>query len=180
MQQDFDGALKFVLAAEGGYSDDPYDPGGATNLGIEQTEYQEWLRKQGLPVVPVTQITTAQAGEIYRTSYWEPVHGDYLQGQVAYVMFDTGVNQGVGAAIEQLQRVLGVPVTSEFDNNTSTAYHAFIAAHSGLELANGVLSRRVLRYRLLVSENPALGKFLDGWLNRVNSLRLLIEALPKS
>jgi lysozyme family protein len=35
-------SLAFVFAEEGGYTDDPLDPGGATNLGITLDELSRW------------------------------------------------------------------------------------------------------------------------------------------
>ena len=178
MQKDFDGALKFVLAAEGGFSDDPADPGGATCMGIEQGEYDVWRRRSGLPIQTVADITEAEAGTIYKASYWVPVHGDYVMSKTAYVLFDTGVNQGVGTAIGMMQAVLGIPVTHTFDTMTSAGYHNWFAAgHSDAELAAGILTRRLARYTALTVENPALGKFLAGWENRVVNLRAVIEGL---
>ena len=40
---DFQTCLAFTLSQEGGFVDDPYDPGGATNMGITLATYQEWF-----------------------------------------------------------------------------------------------------------------------------------------
>ena len=39
---DWNTCMAFVFAAEGGYVDDPLDPGGATNLGITLDELSLW------------------------------------------------------------------------------------------------------------------------------------------
>ena len=176
MQNDFDGALKFVLAAEGGYVDDPDDPGGATNMGIEQPEYNTYRRSLGQPTQDVRDITVTEASTIYKSNYWEPVHGDYLLAPVAYALFDSAVNCGIGMAVSFLQEVLGIPTSYRFDDNTSAAYHNFVAEHTGLDLANGVLARRTTHYKLLVADNEELAKFLTGWLNRVEALSKLISS----
>ncbi len=35
-------ALAFTLGQEGGWSDDPNDPGGATNQGITLATFRDW------------------------------------------------------------------------------------------------------------------------------------------
>lgn len=177
MKADFSGALAFVLQEEGGYSDDSADPGGETNMGIENREYGSWLQAQKLPVVDVKEITVEQAGQIYRKNYWDAVHGDDLAPGTAYAMFDTAVNNGVGEAIKFMQGCLGVPETCAFDTATSDAYHKYISEHGDAGLESGILDRRVVRYRQLVAERSTLEKFLPGWLGRVSRLRTVIAKL---
>ncbi len=38
----FQQCLNFTLTQEGGFVDDPYDPGGATNMGITLATYRSW------------------------------------------------------------------------------------------------------------------------------------------
>src|SRR5664280_1189786 len=54
-------AIQYVLLNEGGFSDDPNDPGGATNFGILQRE---------LPGVDIRTITREQAISFYLPNYW--------------------------------------------------------------------------------------------------------------
>jgi hypothetical protein len=42
MDDNFDTCLAFTLKEEGGYSDNPADPGGATNMGITLATYRQW------------------------------------------------------------------------------------------------------------------------------------------
>ena len=42
MPDRFDACLAFTLREEGGYVDDPADPGGATNMGITLATYRQW------------------------------------------------------------------------------------------------------------------------------------------
>jgi hypothetical protein len=74
----FDRALAHVLEMEGGYSDDPYDPGGPTNLGITLRVYADWkgvaLDAGSAPGLKaeLQSIPAATAGEIYAQRYWRP------------------------------------------------------------------------------------------------------------
>jgi lysozyme family protein len=169
MKEDFDGALGFVLLAEGGYSDDPADPGGATNMGIEQGEYDRWRRSAGEAPRAIQNIERTEAADIYKVNYWDAVHGDYLPKGLAWALFDTAVNTGCGTAIRELQASLGVVETCCFDEATSTALQKRMVDASSIALE--MLDRRIAHYRSLVTINPALAKFLTGWLNRVHALR---------
>lgn len=103
----FERALAFVLRWEGGYSDHPQDPGGATNMGITQATYDRWRRSQGLPTRPVREISMEEVRAIYRDRYWEPLPARYAEKDpaLALALFDLAVNSGVGTAIRALQEV---------------------------------------------------------------------------
>jgi len=85
--QSFERALAFVLAKEGGYVNDPSDPGGETNYGISKRAY---------PDLDIKALTLEDAKAIYWTDYWSAAGcGMYLDGFGGFI-FDTAVNQGVG------------------------------------------------------------------------------------
>lgn len=93
-----DQALKYLLGNEGGFSDNPADPGGATNYGITQKVarahgYQGDMR--GLPLSTAT--------DIYRSDYWLPIKAEQLPEGLRFHVFDAAVNSGPGQAIKWLQ-----------------------------------------------------------------------------
>lgn len=100
----------FTYKEEGGYGNDPNDPGGATNLGIIQEEYDRYRQRKSLPAQSVRFITREEADEIYTKSYWNKIDGDELPPGIDLVIYDYGVNSGPGRAIEYAQRILGVGV----------------------------------------------------------------------
>lgn len=103
---DFEKALSFVFGNEGGYSNDPDDRGGATNLGITQSTLDRArLEINGLPS-SVRNLTRAQAEEIYRVFYWEESKADMLPYPLCTLHFDGAVNHGVGGAGKLLQRTI--------------------------------------------------------------------------
>lgn len=165
----FDDCLHLILNFEGGFSDDPADPGGATNLGIIQTEYDRYRDSIRQPRQSVRGILESEARAIYLASYWTPTHADYLAAPLDVVIFDTAVNNGTGTAIKWLQLALHVPATGTFDTATSIAYHAVHADNIPL-LASQLLDERVARYHAL-GDHGRLNRFLKGWLNRVASLK---------
>lgn len=89
MQITFQTALNKVLQSEGGYSNDPTDPGGETNLGISKRAY---------PNVDIKSLTPETVAPIYKRDYWDRIAGDSLPSPLNYIAFDCAVNQGVGEA----------------------------------------------------------------------------------
>ena len=74
----FDAALAHVVALEGGYSNDPYDPGGPTNQGITLADYAGYRHappdgadRQQL-IDELKHIPPAVVSDIYLRSYWLP------------------------------------------------------------------------------------------------------------
>jgi len=104
---DFERALTFVLSVEGGYTNDPSDHGGATNKGITQREYTEWLGLNRLPKRSVADILNADFCEIYWCDYRLEGRCERMPWPLCLVHFDAGVNVGVGQAAKFLQRALG-------------------------------------------------------------------------
>jgi len=93
----FSAALALVLALEGGYSNHPADPGGATNYGITQAAYDSWRRGRGLDPQPVARIDRREVDAIYRERYWEgePQRWDELgHPGVALYLFDMRIQHG--------------------------------------------------------------------------------------
>ena len=106
MRHNFDECLAFTLRAEGGFSDQPADPGGATNMGITRATLAG-VRGHAVSKADVRALTRAEAAAIYRSIYWRAVRGDELPVGVDAVMFDHAVNSGPKAAIRTLQGALG-------------------------------------------------------------------------
>lgn len=113
----FDTAFDRLIGHEGGYVNDPKDPGGETNWGISKRSY---------PKLNIKKLTREGAREIYRRDFWQRIRADALPDGVAYQLFDFAVNSGIETAVRYLQRALGVaddghwgPVSQQAANNTS-------------------------------------------------------------
>src|ERR1017187_2238655 len=100
-------ALPTVLQFEGGYSDDPNDPGGATNFGITHYDYDQYRKSNGEPHQDVRNITQTEVVDIYRNKYWVGVNGDSLPYPIDWLQFDCAVNMGIGTANEMLSNCFG-------------------------------------------------------------------------
>ncbi|WP_246704635.1 glycoside hydrolase family 108 protein [Rhizobium sp. P32RR-XVIII] len=103
---EFARSLAKVLIIQGGYSNNPKDPGGATMKGVTQGVYDEYRRTHGLPLMPVKNISNSELEAIHRKKYWDEIKGDKLAPGVSYVVFDGSVNSGVAQSVKWLQRAL--------------------------------------------------------------------------
>jgi lysozyme family protein len=151
---------------EGGYKDDPQDPGGPTNLGITLAEFASWkgtrldqgsqeALKQDLKRIPAETVR-----EIYLQRYWLPARCPELPPALAFMHFDAGVNQGVGTALRMLQEAVDVDTDGEFGPLTRSA----VASHPVAQTLGRYADIRRRRYRALAGF-PRFGR---GWLARVD------------
>lgn len=95
----FEQAFDRLIGHEGGYVNNPADPGGETNWGISKRSY---------PHINIKELTRDGAKEIYRKDFWLRINGDKMYDGVAYQLFDFAVNSGIETAVRYLQRAIGV------------------------------------------------------------------------
>ncbi|MFS8082999.1 MAG: glycosyl hydrolase 108 family protein, partial [Ginsengibacter sp.] len=76
---DFDAAVDSVLGEEGGYVNNPADPGGETQWGIS---------KRAFPDVDIKALTRDAAKALYKAHYWDPLLPYYLPGKYRLIAFD--------------------------------------------------------------------------------------------
>lgn len=156
----FQRAVARVLAAEGGYVNDPHDPGGETNYGISRRSY---------PTEDIAGMTPDRATAIYHRDYWTAVRGDELPAPVAIVLFDCAVNQGVRTAIRFLQAACRV----EEDGVLGPATLAAVRAADAKGLAGRFLRRRVIGYSTLAGWE----RYRASWVQRCfDAHRAALEA----
>lgn len=118
MTDRFERAMVPLKAHEGGWSNHPDDPGGATMKGVTQRVYDEYRRLMGVQTQSVRGITDDEVFDIYRRQYWNTVRGNDLPDGLAYCVFDAAVNSGPGRAVRWLQTVLGVTVDGVIGHQT--------------------------------------------------------------
>lgn len=94
---DFNTAFERLISHEGGYVNDPKDPGGETKFGISKRQY---------PNVDIKNLTRAEAAVIYQRDFWLPL-GD-AHPAVKFQAFDFAVNSGIQTSIRKLQVAVGV------------------------------------------------------------------------
>ena len=171
----FDAFFPTLLKHEGGFVNDPVDPGGATNKGITMSTFQS-CAKRLLGIDPTLDnlktLTDDQAGKLYKPLYWDKVRGDDIELQeLANIVFDFQVNGGANAA-KLLQKVLndaGARPPLEVDGDVGSGTLSALKAMDQKTVYARYKQGRIDYYRDLVAKRPELGKFLNGWMNRINS-----------
>ena len=166
-------ALVFTLKWEGGFSNHPLDPGGATNYGIIQSRYDQYRKSKGLSTQSVKFISKAEYEEIYDVYYWDPVRAQYVSGPLGLALFDTAVNLGVGGCISRLQASLKVPITGKWTQAISDVIHE----SDQLEVALNICKLRIAKRYDRIRERPDQKVFLKGWLNRDNDLMRKVKSM---
>jgi lysozyme family protein len=175
----FEQALTHTLQFEGGYVDDPADPGGETKYGIS---------KRANPDVDIAHLTLVAAREIYRARYWQRPGFDQVaqvSPDIAARLFDLGVNCGPVAAGKMLQRAINIVCTGTVPQHRRAPWRQAIARLLDGEVlrvdgAIGPITLAVLRdcpykrallmalkgeaYNYYACLNPL---YIPGWLERL-------------
>ena len=166
----FHTCLAFVLQAEGGYTDDPADPGNwtggvvgagvlhGTKCGISAAAY---------PMFDIRNLSQQQIETIYRQDFFAPVHGDELPFPLAMVAFDAAVNAGVRRSVMWLQQSAEVATDGVLGSVTLKA----LKGGNALSLANDALARRLDYCACL----PNWKNFGLGWARRILKLAQAIQ-----
>lgn len=156
-------SLALTLLYEGGWSNHPADPGGATMCGITQRVYDEDRDARRLPRQSVRLSTEAERAAIYRRRYWDAAACDALPAGVDYALFDFAVNSGVGRAVRTLQRIVGVDADGTPGRYTLAAVARYCAQYQPTALTDALCHAR-MQFLLRV---PTFSTFGRGWTVRV-------------
>lgn len=158
----FDYCFGVVVGHEGGYVNDPHDPGGETIWGITRRDHPEaWAN--GRP-------TVEQAKAIYLRHYWTPAGCEDLPEGYDLAIFDSAINQGVRPAAMMLQKALGVTIDGDVGPQTVKA-----AQEQGKEGLARCLAERALRY----AQTRGFDRFGLGWLKRTYLIAIEIGSVSQ-
>jgi lysozyme family protein len=182
---DFEKALAFAMKWEvggdmrdGGYTDDPRDPGGKTKWGISHRSY---------PHLDIAALTYQDARDIYIADYWltsgrQRSCCDRMPWPLNAVHFDCAVNVGNwkitkageplfhGRANMILQRALGV----DDDGVIGPLTLAALREQDPVEVAKRAVQQRDMYY---ATRARWADPFRQGWYNRTNDLRRTVFPL---
>jgi lysozyme family protein len=162
-----DSAIKLVLGHEGGYVNDPGDPGGATKYGVTQKDYTAWTGDENLNVA---NLLPSEAVQYYQEAWWEK--GCYAQIEeqaVADRYFDLAVNLGTSRATKCLQEAVNSLGAAQLvvDGQCGPATIAAVNGCAPGTVLPALQEAAKAVYEAIVQRNPVMGKFLNGWLNRL-------------
>ena len=145
---DFDTAFSRLIDSEGGYINNPADPGGETKFGISKRSY---------PDVDIANLTLDGAKAIYLRDFWNPL-GD-VHPAIKFQCFDFAVNSGIGTAIRKLQLAVGVADDGHWGPKSA-------AALADMDL-NDVLMRFAAQRLLFMTSLSTWDEFGKGWARRI-------------
>jgi len=177
----FDKAILITLKHEGGFVNDPVDPGGATNWGVSI----RFLKGAGdgdgdgfldgdidhdgdIDVDDIKNMTVEQARKIYRTHFWDKYDYDKIVDfTVAARLFDMTVNMGAIQAGKIIQRAANncgqnLVVDGKVGKNTFAAINCVDPDMLMAEIRN---EHRDF-YLRLIEQKPQFEKYRKGWLRR--------------
>ena len=150
----FDEVFERVIGHEGGYVNNPKDPGGETNWGITKTTAQA----NGY-LGAMKSMTKSQAKEIYRKAFWERAKCSQYNSAIGFQLFDAAVNHGIGNAIRMLQRAVGVADDGIVGQMTLGAIN-----QKPLDDVLVLFNAQRLEFYAKLSTFPTFGR---GWIRRV-------------
>jgi lysozyme family protein len=162
MINNFEFSLAQVLKSEGGYVNNPKDPGGETMMGVTKAAWSTWLKRTILPG-EMAQLTHADIIPFYKALYWDKAYCNQLPTGVDYMAFDAAVNMGVGQSIRLLQKSLGCVPDGVIGPNTMKA----INDADTKTLIDKFSAQKEMFYRSLAT----FVTFGKGWMRRVAEVK---------
>ena len=147
--------IKKVVEREGGYVNDPDDPGGETKYGISKKAY---------PKVGIKHLTLDDAVEIYKNDYWIPAKVEQLPDRLQGQYFDMVVNQGKVKSARILQRACNGKNKNKIEVDGQVGPKT-ITATAKLE-PERLRAYRLTEYARLALTRPELEKYYYGWVRR--------------
>ena len=158
MNNNWEQCFALVLKNEGGYVDNPADPGGATNLGCTKAVWEQYIGRS-VTKDDIKALTPNDVMPLYKAKYWDTIKGDDLPEGVDYAVFDFAINSGPSRAAKALQSVLSVTVDGQIGSATLRA----LETANPREVATAVCEARLAFLQSL----PTYGTFGKGWSRRV-------------
>ena len=153
-----------------GYVNDINDRGGITKFGIA---------KNANPDLSITTLTYDAAKRVYYKKYW--LAGDCADiatfaPKLAMLHFDGCVNHGNGRASKMLQEAVGATIDGDIGPKSLEAIKRACAAPGGeLAVCEKVAQIRTSFYNAIVAAKPTQKKFLNGWMNRIREVLVMVK-----
>lgn len=148
--KEFNKALEYLYPQEGGYSNRKADLGGPTKLGVTQSTYDWYNKRNNLPTQNVKNITKNEAAKIYYDYFWKESGASLIEDKgLALMYFDAAVNHGPYYAKKYYKESKG-------------------DCKKFIEL-------RQQHYKRMADNIPKQKENYNGWINRLDNMQKYIE-----
>ena len=164
MRSNFEAALSATLKHEGGWADNPKDPGGATMKGVTLATFRR-LVKPDATKADLRAINAEQVAVVYRKGFWSQIMADELPAGVDFALFDYAVNSGPSRAVKAMQALVGAKADGVVGPKTLKAVDETDEADLIMELC----AQRLAFVKRLKTW-PTFGR---GWEKRIAAVRAL-------
>jgi lysozyme family protein len=172
MQNNFAKAYRKTIAAEGGFSQHPLDPGGATMKGVTLKTYSAHLGRQAT-VEELKAIPEEHLLAIYGQGYWDKCRCDDLPSGLDVCVFDWAVNSGPRRAVRALQELVGVTPDGDVGPKTLAAVASWWAYY-GPKTCIAMYQNERMEY---LEDLPTFNVFGTGWTKRVIDMEQFAQTL---
>lgn len=170
---DFKTAIETTLKAEGGYVNDPDDPGGETYKGIARKRNAKWSgwvnidllkNKNGVPKNLEDDIDLqSKVYALYEANYWDKIRGDEIKDQdIAESVFDFAVNAGPRTSAKLAQIVVGAVADGVIGPKTLEK----INADDKRAFISTFAIAKISRYVSICEKRKESRKYFFGWVRR--------------
>jgi lysozyme family protein len=169
----FDQAFELTMKAEGGYVNDPDDPGGETYMGVARSRNPKWdgwinidilKSKPNFPKnLDADDNLQGKVKGLYERNYWDKVQGDNIENQdIAESIFDFAVNAGPRTSSKLAQLAVEAEPDGIIGENTLVKINeqdakTFLAVFTLAKIG---------RYVNIVENNKSSRKYFYGWVRR--------------
>lgn len=177
---DFNQAIKLLFKLEGGFVDNPKDPGGATKYGIsirflisEGILSSDPKEYDNFDLNYVKSLTPDEASKIYQRDFWDNNNiGSISSQRIANMILCECVNLGTKMFVTIVQKAINA--VNENNNISTDGVLGDITLKAINECDENKLipqmkDKAILYYNYIAAKNKNLKEFLKGWLKRVNS-----------
>lgn len=169
----FESAFGKVLQHEGGYVNDPNDPGGETYKGVSRKIWSSWAgwtnvdlarRMAGFPANLENDHDLQQKiQDFFRINFWDKISGNNIDAQeVATSIFDFAVNAGVQTSASLVQMIIDTKPDGVIGDDTLKKLNEFDVDYF---LAAFTVAK-IARYINIVKKRPISRKYFYGWVCR--------------
>ncbi len=164
---DYKKLIPLIKKWEGGFVNNPSDPGGATNSGVTLSTFRSVYGKDKT-VQDLKNMTMEQWEYIFKKKFWDRWKADDIDNQaIANLLVDWLWASGV-YGIKYPQEVLGVKTDGIVGLKTLAAINYY---PNKKELFDKLWNRRKKHFEDIVRNRPQSKVFLKGWLRRLSDFK---------